>query len=143
MNPTANRTVVACLLAFVICAAPASAAQPVSLKAESPQAQGKKVFVRVTASTRAKLEFLRLTGRVNVSGETTHFEPNRTDTVKAGTSHTFTMRQSDPDERRIVRKALKRGKELTARIRCDFHPVGGDVIIRKAKIALVYSGSDS
>jgi hypothetical protein len=143
MASTATRTVVACLLAVVVCAASAGAAQPVSLTAKSPQAQGKKVFVHVTASTKGKLDFLRLTGRIRASGVTTHFAPHRTDTVKAGTTHRFTMRQDDPDQRRIVRKALKRGKELTARIRCDFHPVGGDVIVRKVKVALVYLDPDS
>lgn len=152
MTFRAKHTVVAFMLAFVVCAASASAAQPANLAATSPQAQGKKVFVHVTASTKAKLEFLRLTGRIRVSGVTTYFRPIRTGTVKAGTSHTFSMAQDDPDQRRIVRKALKRGKGLTARIRCDFHPFAhpiGDevivreVIVRKVKVALVYRDPDS
>jgi hypothetical protein len=117
----------------------ASAGSPsVDLEARSPQQQGKKVFVRVTASTTDHLEFLRLTGRIRTGGKTTYFEPNRTGEVKAGTSHTFTLRQNDPDDRRIVRKAMKRGKDLTARIRCDFHPDSGEPIVRKAQVKLVY-----
>lgn len=140
---TVKRTLVGCLVALAVCAATASAAQPVSLKAKSPQAQGKKVFVHAKASTAERLEFLRLTGRIRVSGVTTYFAPHRTGTVTAGTSHTFTMRQDDPDQRRIVRNAMKRGKELTARIRCDFHPEGGDVIVRKVKVDLFYRDPDS
>lgn len=146
------RPAIACTLAVAALAASANAAQPpdasadraapVSLTAKSPQKQGKKVFVHVKASTTERLDFLRVTGRIRVSGVTTFFRPIRTGAVKAGTSHTFSMAQDDPDQRRIVRKAMKRGKDLTARIRCDFHPEGGDVIVRKVQVELVYQSPD-
>lgn len=143
VTSTAKRTGIACLLAFVGYAAPANAAQPVNLTAKSPQVQGKQIFVHVTTSTTERLEFLRLTGRIRVSGVTTYFRPIRTGTINAGNSHTFSMKQDDPDQRRIVRKAMKRGKDLTARVRCDFHPIAGDVIVRKVKVGLVYRDPDS
>jgi hypothetical protein len=148
-----KRTVVASTLAVAAFVTSAHAAQPpvssadraapVSLTAKSPQKQGKKVFVHVKASTTERLEFLRITGRIRVSGMTTYFRPNRTGTVEAGTSHTFSMAQDDPDQRRIVRKAMKRGKDLKARIRCDFHlENGGNVIVRKVQVELVYQDLD-
>ena len=148
---TPKRVGVAGVLALVVCASPASAAHGgrdqfkagpfapvVKLAAKSPQVQGNKVFVHVKASTSQRLESLRLTGRIRVAGKTTYFEPNRAVEVKAGSSHTFSMRQDDPDQRRIVRKAMKRGKDLAARIRGDFHTQGGDVIVRKVRVGLVY-----
>lgn len=147
-------TLAACLLVVSAFAGSANAAQPpapsadraapVSLTARSPQKQGKKVFVRVKASTTERLDFLRLTGRIRVSGVTTYFRPIHTGTVRAGNSHTYSMAQDDPDQRRIVRKAMKRGKDLKARIRCDFHPEGGgNAIIRKVQVELAYQDPDS
>ncbi|MCB0875547.1 MAG: hypothetical protein R2718_03100 [Solirubrobacterales bacterium] len=138
MGSTAKRTMVACLLAYGVCAVPAGAAQPVSLKAESPQEQGKKVFVHVTTASVAPLDRLRLTGRIRVSGVNTYFDPIRMGPRRAGMSHTFTLSQSHPGQRRIVRKAMKRGMELTAKIRAKFHLLGGVKIVRKVQVQLVY-----
>lgn len=110
----------------------------VDLTAKSPQVQGKKVFVKVKTTTTIRLERIRVTGRIRAGGQTTYFEPNRAVGFKPGGTHTFSMRQNDPDDRRIVRKAMKRGKDLTARMRGDFRTDGGETIVKKIQVDLVY-----
>lgn len=138
--PRRAATLVAAVLAAGAFGGPDAFAEgsTVSLTAASPQEQGKMVFLRVTASTDVPLESLRMTGTIRVSGATTILDPNREVDLKSGATRTLTLEQSDPDDRRIVRKAMKRGKELVARVRCDFHTDSGRTIIRKIEIALVY-----
>lgn len=110
----------------------------VTLTAKSPQVQGKKVFVEVKTKTSIRLDRIRVTGRIRAGGETTYFEPNRSVGFKPGGTHTFWMRQNDPDDRRVVRKAMKRGKDLTARMRGDFRTHDGETIVKKVQVDLIY-----
>jgi hypothetical protein len=79
-----------------------------------------------------------VTGRIRAGGETTHFEPNRAVGFKPGGTHTFRLSQDHPGDRRIVRKAMKRGKDLTARMRADFHTHDGETIVQKVHVELIY-----
>lgn len=110
----------------------------VELTAKSPQVQGKKVIIAVKTKTSVRLDRIRVTGRIRAGGETTYFEPNRSVGFKPGGTHTFWMRQTNPDDRRVVRKAMKRGKDLTARMRGDFRIHDGETIVKKVQVDLIY-----
>jgi len=89
-------------------------------------------------TTSVRLDRIRVTGRIRASGVTTYFEPNRSVGFKPGGTHAFTMKQTDPDDRRVVRKAMKRGKDLTARMRVDFRTHAGETIVKKVQVDLIY-----
>lgn len=96
-----------------------------------------KVFVRVVVSSSIHIHQLRLSGRIRVGGATTSFDLNRVPNFRAGSSHRFIVRQSDPDQRRLVRQAFKDGKTPVARIRVAAIVRQGQVTIKKVPVELI------
>jgi hypothetical protein len=116
---------------------------PVALTAKTPQQQARMVRVEVEVSASRRIDPLRLSGTIRVGGRVTRFTPRSRLHLRAGAERTFELTVDSPAQRETVRRALKRGKLLTARVRAAFHPdEGGRVIVKKATVALVYGSTE-